>query len=116
MTATAGDRLVGQHDRATPEEDGPTPEEMARRRARYLTGLLWHVGAFVIVNAAFWALDLWLGDPGADWAMWITGVWGFALAFHVLAYLIDGRQLEDRLTRTYLAGRRHEGEQARRSR
>lgn len=75
----------------------------ARRRARYLTGLLWHVGAFVIINAAFWLLDLFVGEAGAQWAYWITATWGFALAFHGLAWLIDGRQLERRRADRYLA-------------
>jgi 2TM domain len=74
----------------------PTPEEQARKRARYLTGLLWHTGAFVIVNAFFWTLDLGLGRGGLQWAFWITGAWGFALAFHVLAYYVDGRSVEAR--------------------
>jgi hypothetical protein len=58
----------------------------------YLTGLQWHAGAFVILNVFFLTLDLALGQPGAQWAYWITGFWGLALAFHVLAYLVDGRK------------------------
>jgi hypothetical protein len=85
-----------------PTTEMPTDAELAERRANYLAGLLWHVGAFVIVNAALWLLDLALGDGGLDWAVWITAIWGFALAFHVLAYLIDGRQLVARKTRQYL--------------
>ncbi|MEG3616779.1 2TM domain-containing protein [Isoptericola haloaureus] len=76
-------------------------DELARRRAKYATGLLWHVGAFVIINVFFWVLDLALGPPGATWAFWVTGFWGLGLAFHLLAFLIDGRQVEDRLTRKY---------------
>jgi hypothetical protein len=79
--------------------------ELAERRATYLTGLLWHVGAFLIINSFFWALDLTTGAEGIQWAYWITAVWGFALAFHVLAYLIDGRQLRERKTQQYLDGR-----------
>ncbi|GAB93688.1 2TM domain-containing protein [Gordonia rhizosphera] len=89
-----------------PQNDA-SPVDLARRRARYLTGLLWHIGVFLIINAAFWALDLAIGAPGAQWAVWITAVWGFALAFHVLAYLIDGRQLEERKTRKYLSRDEH---------
>jgi 2TM domain len=86
-----------------------TSEEQARRRARYLAGLLWHTGAFLIINAGFWALDLGLGQSGLQWAFWITGVWGIALAFHALAYFIDGRGVEERKYRQYLeASRRHE--------
>jgi hypothetical protein len=73
--------------------DGPTPEERARRHAKYLTDLMWHVGAFVIVNTSFWALDIATGG-GLTWATWITAAWAFALAFHLLAYWIDGRDLE----------------------
>ena len=80
--------------------------ESAERRAKYLTGLLWHIGAFLIVNGFFWALDLALGADGIQWAMWITAVWSFALAFHVLAYLIDGRQVRERKTQQYLGDQR----------
>ena len=63
-----------------------------RTREEYLTGLQWHVGAFVILNAFFWILDLGLAGGGLDWAFWITGFWGLALAFHALAYLVAGRR------------------------
>lgn len=86
----------------TGRDDAQARVELARRRARYLTGLVWHAGTFLIVNAAFWLLDLAVGQPGAQWAYWITAVWGFALAFHALAYLVDGRQLEERKVRQYL--------------
>ena len=78
-------------------------EVRARRRARYLSGLLWHVGAFAILNGAFWALDFGLGQGGLQWAFWITAVWGFALAFHLLAYVVDGRGVEERAYQRYLA-------------
>jgi hypothetical protein len=82
-------------------------EEMARRRAKYLTGLAWHVGTFVIIGVFFAALDL-LGDARLNWSLWILGAWTFALAFHAFAYLVDGTSLQDRKTRQYLsqAGRR----------
>lgn len=82
--------------------DVRSPETCARQRARYLTSLLWHIGAFVIINAAFWLMDLTLGASGLQWAYWITGMWGFALAFHVLAYFVSGRQLEERKSMEYL--------------
>jgi hypothetical protein len=78
-----------------------TLETRARRRAKYLTGLLWHVGAFVVLNAFFWILDLATGG-GVTWAYWLTGAWALALAFHALAWLIDGRGVEDRKTEQYL--------------
>ena len=78
-----------------------TAEDRARSRARYLTGLLWHAGAFVIINAFFVLLDLVTGG-GLTWALWIAAPWGFALAFHALAYAIDGRSIEDRKTAEYM--------------
>jgi hypothetical protein len=79
-----------------------TPEQLARKRAKDLTALVWHAGAFVIINAFFWIVDLALGQPGAQWAFWITVFWGFALAFHALTYAVAGRQLEERATQQYL--------------
>ena len=78
-----------------------TPEALARDRAKYLTGLLWHAGTFLIINVFLWALDM-MGPGGVTWAFWVTGTWGIALAFHALAYLVDGRQLEERKTQQYL--------------
>lgn len=79
-----------------------TPEIRARMRARYLTGLLWHAGTFLIINAFFWILDLTVGADGVQWSFWITLMWGFALAFHALAYVIQGRDLEARKSQQYL--------------
>jgi hypothetical protein len=83
-----------------------TPEERARRQARYLTGLLWHAGSFLIINAFFWIIDFGLGKGGPHWAFWITGVWGFALAFHALAYAVAGRGVEERRYARVLEGSR----------
>ncbi|MEM9608382.1 MAG: 2TM domain-containing protein [Actinomycetota bacterium] len=80
----------------------PSDHELAQRRAKYLTGLLWHIGAFVIINAFFWFLDNITGEDGVQWAFWITLFWGIALLFHALAWFIDGRQLERRQTQRYL--------------
>lgn len=81
--------------------DERTLETRARRRAKYLSGLVWHAGTFVIINAFFWFLDS-LGSGGINWSIWITAAWGIALAFHVLAYLVEGRQMEDRKTEQYI--------------
>ena len=80
-------------------------EQRARMRAHAFTGLLWHIGAFVIINGFFWLLDGYTDDR-LTWAYWITAAWGFALAFHVLAWLIDGRQIEARRAAKYLAEER----------
>lgn len=83
-----------------------TANQQARRRANYLTGLMWHIGAFAVLNAFFWLLDLMIGTSGLQWAYWITLFWGLALAFHIVAYLIDGRGVQDRKTQQYLAEER----------
>lgn len=77
-------------------------QELAERRAHYLTGLLWHLGTFVIVNAFLWFLDAFTGQDGLQWAYWITLFWGLALLFHLLAWMIDGRQVERRSAQRYL--------------
>ncbi len=79
-----------------------SPEDRARDRAHADTGLLWHIGAFVIINASFWLLDV-VTDDRITWAFWITAFWGFALVFHLLAWLIDGRQVEERRAAKHLA-------------
>jgi len=82
-------------------DDDVLVSDLAARRAKSFTDLAWHIGAFVILNAMFWALDLFVGQSGAQWAYWISAFWGLALAFHVLAYLIDGRQVERRRAERY---------------
>ncbi|MEW9919328.1 2TM domain-containing protein [Marimonas sp. MJW-29] len=84
-----------------PQTEKTAQLEMARRRARYLTGVLWHLGAFAIICTFFLLLDF-IGDRAINWAFWIIGAWGFALAFHVLAYLIAGSNLAERKTQQYL--------------
>lgn len=85
--------------------ESTSPEDRARRRAHADTGVLWHLGAFVIINGSFWVLDA-VTDDRITWAIWITAVWAFALVFHLLAWLIDGRQVEERRAATYLARER----------
>ena len=82
-------------------DDDVTVAELASRRAKSFTDLAWHLGVFVIINVMFWTLDLFVGQSGLQWAYWITAFWGLALAFHVLAYLIDGRQVERRRAERY---------------
>ncbi len=74
-----------------------TPDEQIRHRARYLSGLVYHVGTFLIISAFFWTMDAGLGQDGIQWAHWVSGFWAIALAFHGLAYYVDGRGIEDRM-------------------
>lgn len=85
------------------EGNESTPEARARKRAKSYTGLLWHIGTFVVINGFLWALDLFTGAEGLQWAYWITIFWGIGLAFHVLAYLIDDSGVEERKYQKFLA-------------
>jgi Na+/melibiose symporter-like transporter len=85
------------------EAEETTPEARARKRAKSFTGLLWHIGTFVVINAFLWILDIVAGAPGVQWAYWITIFWGIGLAFHVLAYLIDDSGVEEHKYQKFLA-------------
>ena len=78
------------------QTDASTPESRAQKRAKSYTGLLWHIGVFIVINAFFWILDLVTGAEGIQWAYWITIFWGLALAFHVVAYLVGDSGVEQR--------------------
>jgi len=80
-----------------------TPETRALKRAKSYTGLMWHIGTFLVINAFFWLLDIATGADGVQWAYWITIFWGLALAFHVVAYVVGGSGLEERKYRKSLA-------------
>ena len=64
-------------------------ESRAAHRAGALTGVLWHVATFLIVNAFLWFVDLQQG--GLEWAYWVTASWGIAVAFHAAWYFITER-------------------------
>ncbi|WP_353809906.1 2TM domain-containing protein [Agromyces sp. SYSU T00194] len=66
------------------------PAERADRRRRSTDAILWHVGAFAIINGFFWFLD-WITGGGFTWAYWITLFWGIGLAFHALGWAIGLR-------------------------
>jgi len=85
------------------QADASTPETRARKRAKSYIGLLWHIGVFIVINAFFWILDLTTGAEGIQWAYWITIFWGFALALHVVAYLVGESGIEQRKYQKSLA-------------
>lgn len=73
-----------------------TIETRAHRSARYFTGVLWHAGTYLIVGVLLMVLDL-VGSGRLGWSIWVIGFWGMGLAFHILAYLIEGRGIEEHL-------------------
>ena len=86
-----------------PQANANTPEARAHKRAKSYTSLMWHIGAFVVINGFFWILDLITGASGVQWAYWITIFWGVALAFHVVAYLVGDSGIEQRKYQQALA-------------
>ena len=85
------------------QSNASTPESRAEKRAKSYTGLLWHIGVFVVINAFFWILDLVTGAEGIQWAYWITLFWGLALALHIVAYIVGESGVEHRKYRKALA-------------
>ena len=79
----------------------PTPEERAAKRAEDLTGLYWHIAAYVVINIFLWALD-WIQGGGIEWAYWVSVPWGLGLAFHIAAYMIDDSGFKQRKYQQFL--------------
>ena len=69
--------------------DDRSAELHAAHRAGALTGVLWHLATFLIINAFLWFIDLQQG--GLEWAYWVSVTWGIALAFHAAWYVITER-------------------------
>lgn len=86
--------------------DMNTPEARARRRVKDLSTLLWHTGAYVVVNTFLWIQDI-AGGGGLEYAYWTTIGWGIGLAFHHVAYFLGRRDLEGRRYQKYLAQERN---------
>lgn len=61
---------------------------------------MWHAGTFLIINGFFWVLDAITGN-GITWAVWISLMWGLALAYHALACYVDGRGTEAAAVETF---------------
>ena len=81
--------------------DDRTPEQRARERVKSFTDVMWHAATYLIVNGFLWALDIVQGD-GVNWACWMTITWGIGLAFHVAAYLLDEKGLQNRRYQRFL--------------
>jgi hypothetical protein len=59
--------------------------------ASALSDLLWHTGAFIVVNAFIWIQDIAIGG-GVDYAYWITIPWGIGLTVHALMFYRNHRR------------------------
>lgn len=69
-----------------------SPEARAARRSGALTGALWHLATFLIINGFLWFIDL--REGGVEWAFWVSVTWGIAVAFHLAWYLISERGID----------------------
>ncbi len=78
-----------------------SPEDRARTRVKDFTDVMWHVAAFVIINAFLWGLDI-AGGNGVEWAYWPTIGWGIGVAFHVAYFFIGDEAPDNRRYRRYL--------------
>ena len=76
-------------------------ENRVRTGVRDRPLVVWHVAAFVVVNAFLWGLDI-AGGSGVQWAYWVTIVWSLGLALHVTSYFTGAADgIERRLGRQY---------------
>ncbi len=82
-----------------------TAEDRALKRAKEWTEVTWHVAAYAIINLLLWFMDIAQGG-GLNWAFWPTIGWGFAVAFHVVSYVMDVSGQEGRKYQQFLAEER----------
>ena len=66
--------------------------ERAKKRVEDTKGLYIHLGVFVIVNAALFAINM-ITNPDTLWFYWPLLGWGVGVALHVFAFFTEGRFL-----------------------
>jgi len=67
----------------------PQPKEQQGEYAN----LMWHIGAYVVVNALLWFQDIAAGG-GLEYAYWVTIPWGVGLAAHITAYVVESHDTQ----------------------
>ena len=66
--------------------------ERAKKRVEDTKGLYIHIGVYVIVNAALFAINM-ITSPDTLWFYWPLLGWGVGLALHVFSFFTEGRLL-----------------------
>lgn len=66
--------------------------ERARKRVEETRDLYIHLGVYVIVNTALFAINM-LTSPDTLWFFWPLIGWGIGLALHVFSFITEGRLL-----------------------
>lgn len=61
-------------------------------RSTVREGFVWHLGTYVIMMGFFAAIAL-MADTGFRWVLWVAIPWGLAVAFHALAFVVEGTRL-----------------------
>ena len=66
--------------------------EAAKKRVEEMKGLYMHVGMFVIINLALFAINM-ITNPDSLWFYWPLLGWGVGVVIHVFAFVAEGRVL-----------------------
>jgi hypothetical protein len=65
-------------------------EQIRRRHAAELRDFVWHLAAYLVVNALLFAQD-WAAGDGINWAYWVAIPWGAGVLFHAVAIVMGRR-------------------------
>ena len=63
--------------------------ERAKKRVRDTRDLYVHIGVYVIVNAALFAINM-ITSPDTLWFFWPLLGWGVGLALHIFSFVTEG--------------------------
>ena len=72
--------------------DGGELLERAKKRVEDTKGLYTHLGVYLIVNLALFAINM-ITNPDTLWFYWPLLGWGIGVALHVFAFVAEGRLL-----------------------
>lgn len=68
------------------------PPAADHERSKVREGFVWHLGTYLIMMGFFCAIAL-MADTGFRWVLWVAIPWGLGLAFHALAFVVEGTRL-----------------------
>jgi hypothetical protein len=66
--------------------------ERAKKRVEEIKGFYVHLGVYLIVNAALFAIDI-VSSPDTLWFYWPMLGWGIGLGIHAFTMVTEGRLL-----------------------
>ena len=70
----------------------PDRSAQAEERSKVREGFVWHLGTYLIMMGFFTAIALMAGT-GFVWVLWVAIPWGLGVAFHALAFVVEGTRL-----------------------